>query len=183
VSRSRVNVWVLVVGLLITAPFVYVLASGFGKDPHAVPSVLEGKPAPDFSLVDMDGNPVALSSLAGSPVVLNFWSTWCQPCKIEHPLLQQAPAVFPDVKFYGIIYADQTPAVRRFLDQSGQRYPHLVDPGGRTALDYGVAGVPETFFIDRYGQIVAKHVGPLSPDSLRYAVDLTRASAPPKSTP
>jgi cytochrome c biogenesis protein CcmG/thiol:disulfide interchange protein DsbE len=176
-KRRRVNPFVLVVGLAITGALVAVLASGFGKDPHAVPSVLEGKPAPEFTLVDLDGGEISLASLRGKPVVVNFWSTWCMPCKIEHPLLLQAPAAFPDVTFIGVLYADEADAARRYLKREGAAFRHFEDPGGRAALDFGVAGVPETFFIDAEGTIVYKQVGPLDGQTLRVLVDRARSGS------
>lgn len=176
-ASGRVNPWIVVVGLLITAPLVAVLYSGFGKDPKAVPFALDGKPAPQIQLVDLDGNAFDLAQHRGKPVVLNFWSTWCQPCKIEHPLLVRAPSMYPDVTFLGVIYSDEPSAARRYLKTAGTSYPHLVDEQGRTAIDYGVAGVPETFFISTDGTLVKKHVGALSPASLAAAIHLARGGS------
>lgn len=165
--RGRVNGVVLGLGLMVIVPLVALLASGFGNDPHAVPSVLEGKPAPDFSLVTLEGEPVSLTSLRGRPVVLNFWSTWCQPCRLEHPALQRAARAWPDVAFLGVVYNDEPDKAARYLAQEGSAYPSLVDPAGRTAIAYGVAGVPETFIIAPDGTIARKHVGPLTPAVLQ----------------
>ncbi len=165
-SKPRVNAWVLVLGLLLVLPLVALLASGFGTNPNAIRSQLVEREAPDFALVDLDGTPVQLSALRGSPVVLNFWSTWCGPCKYEHPMLLQAARANPDVRFFGVIYQDETPKIRRYLALEGSAYPHLEDPGGRVAIDYGVTGVPESFFIDRHGMVVHKQNGPLDPTVL-----------------
>lgn len=164
---------VLGLGLLVIVPLVALLASGFGNDPHAVPSVLEGKPAPEFALATLDGGDVDLHAMRGRPVVLNFWSTWCQPCRLEHPALQRAAQAWPDVQFLGIVYNDEPDKASRYLAQAGSAYPSLIDPGGRTAIAYGVAGVPETFIIAPDGTIAHKHVGPLSPAVLqRYLAPL-----------
>ncbi len=173
-SRSRVNWPILVVGLALVVPLLGLLYSGFGKDPHARPSALVGTRAAEFSLRDLDGNEVALSDFAGRPVVLNFWSTWCGPCKFEHPVLQQAALDNPDVVFLGVIYADDPDKVRRYLQRAGSTYPHLVDEDNRVAIDYGVTGVPESFFIDRNGVIVHKEAGPLVPPVLRAKLDEAR---------
>jgi cytochrome c biogenesis protein CcmG/thiol:disulfide interchange protein DsbE len=153
-------------GGLVIASLVVVLASGFGKNPQGVSDVMVGREAPDFSLVDLDGQPVSLSSLRGAPAVLNFWSTWCQPCKIEHPHLQKAASVYGGrgVRFLGVLYQDEPDAARRMVKKEGGIFPTLIDPGQRTAIDFGVTGVPETFILDREGRIVQKITGPLSYD-------------------
>ena len=155
---------VLGAGLVVVVPLVAVLASGIGNDPKGVSNALEGTEAPDFVLQTMDGDPVTLGSLAGSPVVLNFWSTWCQPCKLEHPHLQQAASVYGQqgVVFLGVLYNDEVSKAAPFLRRNGSVYPTLVDPGQRVAIDFGVAGVPETFVITRDGRIAQKFSGPVS---------------------
>lgn len=161
--RGRVNPWVLGLGLALVVPMLVLFAASFGNDPHAVPSVLEGRAAPVFRLQDLQGRTWDLAELRGRPVVLNFWSTWCLPCRQEHGLLQEAARRWPEVQFLGVIYADEPEKCERYLATAGTSYDHLVDPGGRTSIDYGVAGVPETFFLDRDGVIVHKQVGPVSP--------------------
>lgn len=170
----KVNVPVLIGGLLVTAVLVLMLASGFGHDPRAVPKALEGRVAPAFSLATTDGGTVSLAELRGKPVIINFWSTWCQPCRQEHPLLLTAPAAFPDVVFLGVVYADEPAKVRAYLKTGGQAYPHLIDPGGRVSIDYGVAGVPETYFVDVNGKVVHKEAGPIYPELLETLVPRMR---------
>jgi cytochrome c biogenesis protein CcmG/thiol:disulfide interchange protein DsbE len=155
---------VLAAGLLLVVPLVAVLASGIGNDPKGVSNALEGTPAPDFTLQTMDGEPVTLASLEGRTVVLNFWSTWCQPCKLEHPHLQQAASVYGQkgVVFLGVLYNDEAEKAKPFLKRNGSVYPTLLDPGQRVAIDFGVAGVPETFIITADGQIAQKFSGPVS---------------------
>lgn len=160
--KRRVNWFVLGAGLALVVPLVALFAASFGNNPREVPFVLLDEPAPQFQLVDLDGERWTLADLAGEPVVLNFWSTWCGPCKEEHPILQEAARRYPDVHFLGVIYSDEPDKCRRYLDQVGTTYDHLVDPGGRIAIDYGVAGVPETYFIDRSGTIRYKHAGAVS---------------------
>ncbi len=158
----RVNLPLLVCGVALAVLMVAVLAQGFGRNPRAVPSVMEDKPAPTFSLVDTQGRAVSLEQLKGQRVVLNFWSTWCQPCKQEYPLLMAAQKRYPDVAFLGVVYVDSSANVTHYLGRAGANYPHLLDPDGRTAIDYGVAGVPETFFIDARGVIIKKVAGPVN---------------------
>ena len=152
------------------ALLVAMLASGFGHDPRAVPKALQGRAAPTFTLQTTDGEAVSLAELRGKPVVINFWSTWCLPCKQEHPLLLAAPAEYPDVVFLGVVYADDPAKVRPWLQSNGQTYAQLLDPGGRTAIDYGVAGVPETYFVDVNGRVVHKESGPISAPLLAMLV-------------
>jgi cytochrome c biogenesis protein CcmG/thiol:disulfide interchange protein DsbE len=104
---------------------------------------------------------VALDSLRGKPVVINFWATWCVPCFQEHPALTEAARSFPDVQFLGIVYEDDEALTQQFLRERGSAYPTLMDKEGRAAIAFGVFGVPETFFIDAGGRIVEKFVGPL----------------------
>jgi cytochrome c biogenesis protein CcmG/thiol:disulfide interchange protein DsbE len=168
----RPNVAVLVAGALIILPLVVVLASGFGKDPRAVPSVLENKPAPTFELVDMDGKTWSLAALRGKPVVLNFWATWCLPCKTEYAGMQRAAQRYPTVQFLGVVFSDEEGKARAQLARETipPTYPNLVDPGGRVAIDYGVAGVPETYFIAADGVIAGKYSGPLTDELLVQAL-------------
>lgn len=160
----------LLLGALVF-PGLWALYSGFGRDPHAVPSMLEGKAAPSFQLVDLEGRVVELAALRGRPVLLNFWATWCYPCQAEHALLQAtARAHAPELAVFGIIYQDDENAMRRYLAQHPSTYRHLVDPNSAVAIDYGVAGVPESFFIDRAGTVAYKHAGALHPAVMNQAL-------------
>ncbi len=173
---SRVNRKVLAGGLAIVVPLLALLILNLGRDPHSVRSPLIGRPAPDFSLAPVGGGSSGnLDSLRGRPVVVNFWATWCVPCLEEHAALTSAArALGDDVQFLGIVYEDEEPTARAFLQQRGSSYPSLLDPDGRTAIAYGVFGVPETFFIDRGGRLIDKHVGPL--DSQTIAATVARAA-------
>src|SRR5262249_49409619 len=128
-------------------------------------SPLIGREAPPFALRPLDGgSPVTLAPYQGKPTVVNFWATWCEPCKAEHGVLRDASRLMGSrVNFVGIVYEDEPPAIHEFLDRNGSGYPTLVDEAGKTAIAYGVYGVPETFFLDASGKIVAKYEGPLSP--------------------
>jgi len=141
------------------------LGFGLGRDPRAVPSVLVGKRAPAFALKDLrTGQQVRLADLRGHVVVLNFWASWCVECAVEHPGLFAAWQRYGDsgVVFLSVLYQDQPSSAARFERRMGQGWPDLLDPGGRTALDYGVTGPPETFFIGPDGRIAWKQVGPSS---------------------
>jgi cytochrome c biogenesis protein CcmG, thiol:disulfide interchange protein DsbE len=154
-----------VAGLIVTLPLLGVLFLNLGRDPRALDSPLVGRPAPAFSLTPLGGGPpVALASLRGAPVVVNFWASWCEPCVTEHAaLLEGARRWGGRVHFVGVVYEDTEADALAFLEARGRAYVSLLDPGGRTAIAYGIGGVPETYFVDAAGQVVAKHVGPVTP--------------------
>jgi len=146
------------------AALVIVLAKGFGRDPHEVPFMLRGQPAPAFALKTLQtGEIVSLEKLRGKPVVLNFWSTWCGPCRMEHPVLDWAFREYgTQAHFLGAVFEDTEENALGYIARAGSPYPQLVDPKSQMAVDYGVAGVPETYFIDAEGIIRDKFVGPIS---------------------
>jgi cytochrome c biogenesis protein CcmG/thiol:disulfide interchange protein DsbE len=149
--------------LAVTGSFLALLAYGFSTDPRAVPSMLTGKPAPDFTLTLFDGSTARLSDFRGKVVFLNFWASWCPPCRAEARLLEQAWRQQRDqgVVFLGVDIQDTEEAARDFLKEFGITYMNGRDPRNRIAIDYGVYGIPETYFIDREGRITYKHIGAL----------------------
>lgn len=164
---------------LVVVPLIWVLAMGFGRDPHAVPSVLENRPAPSFTLQTLDGKTVSLEAFRGRPVVINFWSSWCEPCKAEHQtLLSSARAYGERVQFLGIVYQDTPENAEMYLRRRGSAFPQLLDPDSRIAIDYGVAGVPESFFVDANGVIRRKHTGVLTFGLISQTVEPMLAAAP-----
>ncbi len=175
-SRSTVKWPIVAAGAAVIVPLLLILASGFGKETHYVPDATVGDPVPDFVLTDLDGTVWKMSDLVGTPLVMNFWSTWCGPCKYEHPVLQSEPRRYPEVKFFGILYSDEPQAARRYLAKPRMAlpYPSLLDPDGVLALDYGVSGVPETYFVNRQGIIVHKHVAPIDPRTLAACIALAK---------
>ena len=120
-----------------------------------------GKPAPDFSLVDLEGNPIALSALRGRPVIVNFWASWCVPCADEFPLLREAYERHVDegLVVVGIVYQDRSQAAAAFMDANGADWVAASDPDGRVAEAYNVLGPPETFLIGRDGRIADRALG------------------------
>jgi cytochrome c biogenesis protein CcmG, thiol:disulfide interchange protein DsbE len=168
----------MAVGLALTVGLLGLLFLNLGRDPHAIRTPMVGRPAPSFTLPPVGGGaPVSLESLRGRTVVVNFWATWCVPCADEHPVLVQAARQLgSDVQFLGIVYEDEESNVATYLRRHGTAYPALVDQSSRTAIAYGVFGVPETYFVDAKGTIVAKHVGPLTPADLE--AQLRKAQAP-----
>jgi cytochrome c biogenesis protein CcmG, thiol:disulfide interchange protein DsbE len=159
---------------LAAVPVLGLLAYGFRVDPRAVPSPLIGRPAAPFTLATLEGTSVSLASARGKVVVLNFWASWCYPaCYEEAPLLEQSWRAYRDrgVAVIGIDIQDPPEAGTKFVRDFSLSFPNLRDPGGKVSVEYGVYGVPETFFIDRSGRIRAKHVGALTEEALRSHVE------------
>ena len=168
---------------LVCVPIIALLAFGMTRDPGEIPSPLPGKAAPEFALPIMDaGDVVRLADHRGKVVVLNFWASWCLQCRDEHTDLSMAANLYRDrgVEFYGVLYNDNAENGRRWLTaMGGQSYPSLLDEGSRTAIEYGLYGVPETFIIDQQGRVVHKKIGPTTVSELASFIDpLLEAPAP-----
>ncbi|MCP3143348.1 TlpA family protein disulfide reductase [Pyxidicoccus xibeiensis] len=173
--------WHIPVGFaLVCMALLFVLYKGFGRNPHEVPFMMTGKPAPAFTLRALDsGEKVSLEDLKGRPVVINFWASWCGPCMMEHPVLEWGSRQFgSQAVFLGVVFEDTEDNARQFLQRNGASFPQLVDPRSRMAVDYGVAGVPETYFIDPQGVIRGKHVGPIDPQTLTTRIRELTGEAP-----
>jgi cytochrome c biogenesis protein CcmG/thiol:disulfide interchange protein DsbE len=151
---------------VVVVPLVAVLFVGFGHDPSIIPSPLIGKPMPAFTLTGLDGASVRSADLAGKPLVVNFWASWCQPCAEEHPILLDLARRYGErVTVVGILYSDDAEGAARFLARYGDGgWSDLLDPSGATAVDFGVTGPPETFFVDASGVVRGKQIGPVTPD-------------------
>jgi cytochrome c biogenesis protein CcmG/thiol:disulfide interchange protein DsbE len=167
------NKTVLSVGAVLTAALVAVFFFALGKDPQHIDSPLVGRVAPPFTLQAVGTHEmVDLSRYRGKPVVLNFWATWCHPCWDEHPVLTQVSQMTAgQVQFVGVVFQDEESKIENFLRQRGWAYPTLVDVAGKTAIAYGVGGVPETYFLDKTGKIVAKYEGPMSAEVLMANIE------------
>ena len=156
------------VALAIIVGWAIVAGRGLNRDPTVVDSPLIGKDAPAFTLPALDGSEVASTGYEGRIWVVNFWASWCVPCREEAPRLQdfwerRGPQ---GIGMVGIVYQDDEDAAREFRDEFGLTFPQTMDPGGRTALDFGVFGIPETFVIDERGAVMAKLIGAVGPDTL-----------------
>jgi cytochrome c biogenesis protein CcmG/thiol:disulfide interchange protein DsbE len=170
----------LAVGAIV-ALLTAVLAFGLTRDPGGPPSSpLIGKQAPDFELPLLDGGgTIRLADLRGQLVVVNFWASWCAPCKDEHPDLQAAWTRYRDrgTVILGVMYQDSAEGARDYLEELGGDWPILQDPGARAAIDYGVFGVPETVFIGPDGIVAHKVVGEVNYAQLtRWITRLSGAS-------
>jgi len=162
-----VKPWRIVVPLA-GLPLVLLLAWGLEyRDPHAVPTPLVGTSAPDFAKETLTGDTLRLAELGNTPVVINFWASWCIPCRDEHPLLVDFEQQFRGrVRLVSVLYEDTKSNGLRWYKERGGDWTNLLDPRGRMAIDYGVRGVPETFFITRDRHILYHHPAPVTPDIL-----------------
>ncbi len=152
--------------LLVPIVLVGIFAYGLTRDPSHIPSALIGKHVPDFTLKELDSDKdIRRNDYKGRILVVNFWASWCGACTTEHQTLVELSNRFktsPNVSFVGINYRDQKDRALKFLKRHGSfGYPSLVDSRGRTGIDFGVYGLPETYFIDSQGRIAYRHVGAL----------------------
>jgi cytochrome c biogenesis protein CcmG/thiol:disulfide interchange protein DsbE len=177
-----------IIGLGISLPIVGLLAYGMTIDPNRIDSPLPGKPAPEFALRIMDSTPpdtARLADHANDVVVLNFWASWCLECRVEHSDLSLVSTMYQQrgVQFYGVLYSDTEQNGRSWIrEMGGQNYPALIDDGSRTAIDYGLYGVPETFVIHR-GQVVHKQIGPITASQLTEILEPLVASSEAATAP
>ncbi len=180
--RPRWPRWVALAAVALTTVVAVVFGARFGTDPSVVGSPLIGRDAPDVTLshLERDGE-LALRELSGDVVVVNFWASWCPPCRAEHPALVRSAERYADdgVTFLGVVYQDREAAAIEFLDELGRGYDHVVDPDGRAGVEFGVFGLPETFFIDRDGTIAAKITGQLNQRMLEETIDEILAGEEP----
>jgi cytochrome c biogenesis protein CcmG/thiol:disulfide interchange protein DsbE len=165
VEAPRRRRWrTLALVLLPLAAFALLLAASLGRDPRALPSELVGDRAPTFALANLDGSgTVDMADLGGQVVVVNFWASWCLECRDEHPALDAAWNRYRErgVVFVGVLFEDDAESGLAFADEFGTDWPLVQDAGSRTAIEYGVFGVPETFVVAADGTVVAKRVGPV----------------------
>ncbi len=150
--------------VLVFAGFVGLALVGMMRDdPDSLPSAREGQPAPLVVLTEFPGKPGFDDATLrdGKVKLVNYWASWCAPCRIEHPNLQELRDEGLDI--YGINYKDQQANAASFLKELGDPYTAMGrDEKGRMALDWGVYGVPETYVIDGEGTIILRHAGPLT---------------------
>jgi cytochrome c biogenesis protein CcmG/thiol:disulfide interchange protein DsbE len=184
-SKKRRNILVmlpLIAFLALAALFLIRLGAG---DPGLLPSALIGHPAPKTDLPPLagltrDGNAVpglSNASFPGEVTLVNVWASWCIPCADEVPFLEKLSAD-KRIKLVGINYKDPTDNARRFLNRYGNPFIAVgTDASGRTSIDWGVYGVPETYLIGRDGTIAYKLVGPVTADNLARALELEIAKA------
>lgn len=185
--RRRAITWGAALVAVIAIGIGAVFGTRLGQDPTLVDSPLIGQPAPTTRVPELEGRgSLSLADLRGQIVVVNFWASWCVACREEHPALTAAARDYraAGVTFVGVDFQDGQDSAIRFLDELGRggpNYRYVTDPGSRLALDFGVFGIPETFFIDRDGTIVGKITGPSTYPLLSAALDATLAGREPGS--
>jgi peroxiredoxin len=169
----------LLVGFLLVLELTCTSGRGPGDGPLSL-----GSPAPDFELPELDGDTIRLSDLRGKVVFVNFWTTWCAPCREEMPSMDRLNQRLQGSEFVMLsVSVDEggEPSVREFLGEDSYSFPILMDAttsrrlGSRTGMAYGISGVPETFIIDREGYIIDHFVGALDwtqPDMIAYFEEL-----------
>jgi len=162
--------------ILIVVGFIILLWTGLArKEPLTGTSGATqiNRPAADFTLPLFDGGNITLSNLRGKPVVLNFWASWCPPCREEAPTLEKIWQIYKEneVTFIGVDIQDREADARAYIEEFGITYPNGPDIGGKITIDYGVSGIPVTFFINREGRIVSRWVGAISEGLLRARIE------------
>lgn len=155
------------IGLLVLALLGYSLLAGPSEPPQV------NSPVPDFQYTALDGSPMKLSDHRDQVVVINFFASWCAPCREEAADLEQTWRQYQDrgVQFFGIAYKDADSRAQAFLDEFDVTYPSTVDRSNRAARDYGLTGVPETFVVDQQGLLVRHFLGPISQAQLAEEIE------------
>ncbi len=173
-TRRRWKVWAAV-GVASAALGVLALVlANVGSDTAPSSSTSGGDPAPAFRLQDLrdESAHVSLDEFRGRPVVLNFWASWCVPCRNEMPGLQEVSEEVQDrIAFVGVNHQDTRGEALRFLEETGVRFPAGYDPEGRTAVDFGLYGMPTTIFISPDGRILERHRGEISKNELKRKLE------------
>ena len=164
---------VVALGLL-----VFVLVLAFRRAPQDIRTGTVGKPAAAFTLQKLDGSgPFTVTPGDGKVVVVNFWASWCIPCKEENPALVRVYERYraSDVVFVGVLYQDSVESGQRYVRDNGVTWPTVDDNEGRVAFSYGVFGIPETYFIGADGIIAGRHIGPIDETTLVNGIESLRA--------
>ena len=173
-------------------PVLGLFVFGMRHDPKDIPSPLPGTIAPSFALQVFApgqtplgrpiGDTIRLADMRGQVVVLNFWASWCLSCRDEHAVLSEVARRYAGkpVRFVGSLYQDRASAGTEWIAElGGQSYPSVEDPQARTAIDYGLYGVPETFIVAPDGRIARKITGPADAAVVTRIVDSLLATGPP----
>ena len=170
-EKKKNHKYGVVIALVVSVAFLGLLAWGMiKKEPITGLSgvTMVNRPAPDFKLKTFDGPTISLRALRGRPVVLNFWASWCPPCRIEASLLERTWRVYKKrgVAFIGVDIQDREEDALRFIREFNITYPNAPDPSGEVSISFGVSGLPVTFFVSKDGQILRRWVGAIEKEVL-----------------
>jgi cytochrome c biogenesis protein CcmG/thiol:disulfide interchange protein DsbE len=168
-SRGLSPAWMA--GAAIALVVAVLLLYSIAAKPSEPPMI--GGPVPDFEFTALDGSPMSLAAHRGEVIVVNFFASWCNPCREEAAALEETWRDFQDqgVQFYGIAYKDADSKAQAFLDEFDVSYPSTVDTRNRAAREYGVTGVPETFVVDQEGLLVRHFLGPITQAQLSQEIE------------
>ena len=166
-SSGKIIVFIIILSLISLMAYAI-----FGNRANVKTSPLVGTKAPNFTLKTFDGQDISLSDLQGKTVLLNFWASWCMPCRQEAGALERSWQKYKDkdVVFVGVNVWDENSNALNYMSKFGGSYPHGLDPDEEIQIDYGVGGVPETYFIDSSGTVRDKFTGPLTEQIIDYFV-------------
>ena len=135
------------------------------KDPNKPPSALLNQDMPEFNINSLFDQNKKLSNhnLLEKNILINFFASWCAPCKVEHPLFFEIKKEYPELFLLGVNFKDKSEDIAQYLNESGNPYDYIgVDAKGLLGLEFGVFGLPETFLVNKNGKIIYKHLGPLT---------------------
>jgi cytochrome c biogenesis protein CcmG/thiol:disulfide interchange protein DsbE len=168
-SRGLSPAWMA--GAAIALVVAVLLLYSIAAKPSEPPMI--GSPVPEFEFTALDGSLMSLAAHRGEVVVVNFFASWCNPCREEAAALEDTWRAYQDqgVQFYGIAYKDADSKAQAFLDEFDVSYPSTVDTRNRAAREYGVTGVPETFVVDREGLLVYHFLGPITQAQLSAEIE------------
>jgi len=168
-------IWILSLGAGVLALPLIISSDQPATFDESESQAAANRPAPDFTLTDLNGNRVSLSQFVGKPVVINFWATWCPPCRAEIPhLIEAYEREQGQVVFLAISVDEPERIVRDFVEEQGMPFIILLDDGGKVASTYRVNSIPVTFFISRDGEITARYVGQMSPSKIEDGLSRIR---------
>jgi len=172
-KMNRIIILTPLVILLIICIFslTYLLS---GKDPNKPPSALLNKDVPSFDSISLYNSKETIKTIdiKNKKTLINFFASWCSPCKIEHPLFFEIRKKYPKLYLLGFNHKDQTADAKKYLEDDGNPYDFVgVDSDGLIALEFGVFGLPETYLINEDGKIIYKYMGPITKDILKNEIE------------
>jgi cytochrome c biogenesis protein CcmG/thiol:disulfide interchange protein DsbE len=166
----------LVIAALIAFGFLALLVWGMlNREPITGLSgvAMVDRPAPDFTLTTFKGATISLADLRGKPVVINFWASWCPPCRVEAPLIERTWRAYKNrgFMFLGVNIQDRKEDALNYIREFNITYPNGPDPAGEIAINYGVSGLPVTFFVSKKGKVVRRWVGAVESSVLNSSIE------------